>query len=513
MPTYPTYQSPIRTFQLLGVSTQSIDSTQLRMERKRLLLEIQISDTQTTMIGEQELSKNDVIELFDELEKVTHLDYHASIFNHSVLLDLLENSIVSGKVKEEHKIRFKTQEEWDEFIDFISPYLASSIDRLLSKVIRRNNFKDFEKIHPFFKLLRSTDAFFAFRKFSNFCETLEDRLEHLSYNSATFPANETAYLRYAPFYNSVNQLQTSYPNIADTVASAVVNFTVNCERKVGRDKYLVEISDQVKHVHCSKQLRSIITSNRTAFWNSREQRSNFNANGVWRVLVGIIIVGSMLIRYNACEKTSNRTYVSPQYEQLLEQIKEHRKNGYTDYSITTVSSGSSKMRGTEFLDLHEAVIESVAKSQYGVNHNISTGGPALVAPFAKDTLGPSYNLKNETASDMVMVIWSPSNLVSFYVPANSSIEFSAKNKSSIFFYSGKNWSETHTIEHWHHASSKNKFSLIKFNGYFSNTNDRDYEFTRKFFTLTDGESSNFSITSTKGDYQFYQGDRFVNFSY
>ncbi|MCJ8288663.1 MAG: hypothetical protein HRT58_01425 [Crocinitomicaceae bacterium] len=509
MSTYPSYRSPIRTFQELGISAENIDSNQLRFERKRLLLEIQISDSQTTTIGERELSKNDVIELFDELDRISHLNYHTAIFNHPVLLNLLENHTISGTIQNTHKIHFDTTEEWDKFIDFISPYMANAIDKLLSSVVRKNNFKDLEKVQPFFKLLTQTDAFFAFRKFNNFCETLEDRLENLTLKQTTFPAKDVTFLHYAPFYNTVNDLTGFYPNLPDTVATAVINFTVNTERSVGRGKNLVEISDQARRLHCSAELRTIIAGNRDAFWSSREQKSSFNPNVVWRVLVGIVIVVSIIFRAGNRCGSSNNSYTSPNQIEMQEIMRQIKKNG----GYTGSYQGAIEFNESSFLDLHEKVIKSEEFSIYGENFYIRQGDPGIVSRFRTDSTGTMYNLTNETDSDMIMVIWKGTSVNSFFAASTSSINFYAEDNSSIFFYSGKNWSDNRAIEHLHLSVSNNTVSLIRFNGYFSVTSDNDFQFLRKFFSLTGGKSTDFTIKDEDKEYQFYQGDNFVNYSY
>lgn len=514
MTTYPTYQSPVRTFQELGLSTENIDANQLKLERKRLLLEIQISDTQTTTIGEKELSKNDVIELFDELERVTHLDYHTAIFNHPVLLNLLENFKVAGTIEEKHKINFDTDIEWNMFINFISPYLANAIDKLLSKGIRKSNFDDLEKSLVFFKLLTPTDSYFAFRKFNNFCETLEGRLQILVSRNKKFPAEEVTYLHQASFYNSINDLSNTYPNLPDNVATDVINFTVACEEKAGRGKILVDISDQVRRLHCSAPTRWIIIGNRDAFWESREQFLKYNPNTVWRVMIAIIFIGFAFARINkGCESSNNRVTNIPNQEELFEHINQLEKEGIENYTVTTLTDNTSNFDESSFLDLHEKVVSATKLSQYVKNILVQQGDPAIISRFNSGVSGTNYNLTNETSSELLILVLVDSCLNSYYVNSSSSITFKANNNSFLFFYSGKRWKDNRTIEHWHRSPKASVISQIRFNGYFSYRSEENFQFLRKFFTLTDGDSKDFKVTNDNGEFEFYQGDKNVNYSY
>lgn len=519
MTSYPTYQSPIRTFQALGISTDNIDSTRLKFERKRLLLEIQISTTQTTAVGDKELSKNDVIELFDNLDRISDLDYHKAIFNHPKLLNLLEKSEVVGKIEAKHKIKFETQEEWDKFIAFISPYLAEAIDKLLSKVIRKGRFKELDEIKNFFKLLTTRDSFYAFRKLNNFCETLSDRLEHVAYNNIRFPSEHIGFLRYAPFYNVVNELTGVYPNLPNSVAHAIINFTVDCQRKIGRGKALVDISDQARRLHCDAKSKSLIINNRESFYDSREENLGYNPNKIWRVIIGIAVVFFILFRISSrCNSSRYESSFSNENQDLLERLNEIREaQGIRDDNTVRFApirrNGDADFDETSFLDLHENVVHSTQSSVYVDNFYLSQGNPGIISPFKGDSTGPVYNLKNETVSDMVMVISAGTSLKSYFVKSASSIEFSTEAGACIFFYSGKRWKESRTIEHTHQSPKTQEISTIKFNGYFSLWEERDLAFLKKYFSLTDGDSKDFIIKMVDSKYEFYQGDRHVNYSY
>lgn len=513
--TYPVYQSPIRTFETLGISTDNIEPSQLRMERKRLLLEIQISDTQTTQLGDQEVGKNDVIELFDRLENMTDLVYHKAIFKHPILLDFLEKGTIPRSKSHQHFIHFDTKKEWDEFIQFVSPYLAYSFDKLLSRVLRTNKFVELEKVDRFFSLLTPSDAMFAFRKFSNFCSTLDDRLTLLANRSNRFQTEETAYLRYPPFYYCVNKLAKFYPNLPDSVATDVVNFTVNCERKQGRGNSLVEISDQLKNLNCSNELKTTIYGNREVFRKKREQSENFNPNTVWRVIVGIFMVGFLIFRIGyRCESNRNYSMKSPDHQELLDQIEQIRRNKESGYTISSAKKGNAQFDEDSFIDLHEKVNNAVELGVYQSNTYLNLGDePGVISRFKHDTSGNLYELWNRTTSDMLLLVYSNYSLDSYFVKANDSTTFIASDGASMFFYSGTRWEENQGVQTWNNSRSEKIVSSIRLNGYFSSQTDADKEFVRKYFTLTNGTSNLFEVKNVNGAYQFYRGDRFVNYSY
>jgi len=451
------------------------------------------------------LSKNDVIQLFEELERVTHLEYHTAIYQHPKLLCLLEKSEVSPiKVENHHKIRFKTQEEWTDFISFVSPYLTEAIDKLLSKVIRKSKFKDLDDIQPFFKLLTKHDKFYAFRKLNNFCETLSDRLEHLAYSHTTFPEIEVQYLRHPAFYSIVNELSDTFPNMPNSVAHAVINFTVNCERKVGRKKVLVEISDEAQRLQCDAHMKSLIVNNRDAFYQSREQVLGYNPNGVWRGLVAVVIILIMVFRVGSrCD--SGPDY-SPDFrnQTILEQ-----------YYNPTITKEPIEFYSSYFAPFHTKVVRSIEKNTYIDNHTIPQSEPCIISPFKKeiDSTGRSYTISNVTPSDMLVVISDGPSLRSHYIRSTDSTEIHITDSSQVFFYSGKDWNESRSIRHLFFSPRSGNPCIITFNGYFPTHSQEDEQFTSKLFTLTIEETEDFVIQHQEDGYELYQGDHLVNYSF
>jgi hypothetical protein len=513
---YPTYQSPIRTLEELGISIDSLDANKLNFEKKRLLLEIQISDTQTTTVGDNEFSKNDVIELFDRLKSIDHLDYHKAIYNHPKLLHLLENGEVSSvKIEESNKIRFNTVPEWEEFTAFVSPYLTQSIDTLLSKVIRKHRFGDLMEIKSFFKLLTQSDKYFAFRKLNNFCETMSERLEHLAFTKTTFPADETKYLCQPGFYDLVNELIVSHPNLPNAVAHAVINFTVECERKVGRGKKLVTISDQARRLHCDAKYKSLIVNNRDAFYESREQTLGYNPNNVWRVLVGAVVVIGLIFRMVSRMDSSPDYTVDPNIQEILENmhLKRVEKDGRT-YYVSDRTNRHENFNESAFLDLHERVVTSVQDNDFTEFNYIQQGDPGILSPFKPfPDDGTKRIIWNETPSDMIMVISGHNSLTSHFIQSGDSTSFNLEENACMFFYGGTNWTNDQTIQHLHRTSRPEKFELIQFNGYFSTQFGRDIEFLKKFFTVVDDTPEDFKIIIEKGKYELRQGEGYVNYSF
>lgn len=503
MTNYPTYRSPIRILKELGISTNNVDQRELKLERKRLFLEVQLSDQHTTTIGKQEYTKNDVIKLFEELEGVTHLDYHALISDHSALLNLLENNRVDdGKIKD-HKIQFNTQEETKAFSEFLSPYLANAIDKLLSTAIREKNYLAIQRIQLYFRFLTSTDAHFAFRKFINFCQTLKLRLEELQNDQHIFLKGESRYLAYAPFYNLVNYLDQYYPSLPDTVAQAVISFTIDSRNNLGRGKALVSISDQARKLNCSENLKSIISTNRDTFFASKEELSagKITTQELIRIIVLVILGIYTLTKIFGSDDSIH----SDTNDRLLKQLEQIKQNNNQSSPQRTSNFDFTELT---FNELHSSFVRILENESYAINITYKKSKPGIFSRYNAPETGTKHELRNQTNSDIIIAVWTDDHLNTFFVKRKQSIVLSSKETSRMFFYAGKDWQTDKCIQ-----SMTDGITFTTISGIFTEQTDEEFEFFRKYFTLTKQTSGDFTIKDEDSGYEFYQGDSFVNYSY
>ena len=287
---YPTYHSPIRLLKDLGLDSSEINLENLKIERKRLLLELQISEDQTVKIGNNQLCKNDINELFDEFSSISSLQHHKLIFDNPKMLNFLENNKIDWITEDHREIQFESTEERQKFNDFISPYLATSIDKALPEIIRNRTFLKLGKSTGFFQMLSQSDGIYAFRKFNAFCLSLMDLVESEQLDSSIFPLDEFIHIRYYPFYDTVNDVQIFYPEITDKVAAALVNFTARFYKSEGRSDYLIKISEHMLRLKCSSDIKALIRKNNEKLQKQEERYTTINKSTPIIVLVVAISI-------------------------------------------------------------------------------------------------------------------------------------------------------------------------------------------------------------------------------
>lgn len=70
----------------LGLDLADINVVSLAAKKKELLLEIQLSEKQSIVLNEEEYSKNDVLQLFENFSDPSELEFHRKITENEHLL-------------------------------------------------------------------------------------------------------------------------------------------------------------------------------------------------------------------------------------------------------------------------------------------------------------------------------------------------------------------------------------------------------------------------------------------
>jgi hypothetical protein len=115
------YQSP---FELLGITPEETTAASFSpvMLRKKLLAEFELSGKLTIEVPGGELSKNDVMELTDQLKDTKIFNYHRAIYKDEALREFLLSNHLEGKETFASDPLYTDEE----FLGFISPFFVHS---------------------------------------------------------------------------------------------------------------------------------------------------------------------------------------------------------------------------------------------------------------------------------------------------------------------------------------------------------------------------------------------------
>ena len=152
------YISPFHFLPEDIIQSNLIDSSQIKLIRKKIMAEIDLSETQSIIINDRELTKFDIINLFDSLNDAQLLISHFYIYKNKPILDFLEKGIFTQNI---NAFQYPILNN-EMAINLISPYYKEVSIDLLNNAIAQ---KDVATIKNFFAIthfLNNEDTFELF---------------------------------------------------------------------------------------------------------------------------------------------------------------------------------------------------------------------------------------------------------------------------------------------------------------------------------------------------------------
>ena len=127
------YISPVSLLETLNI--QQLDKKGISLAKKKMLAELDLNGGEAVVINGKELTKNDIIGFFDNLQQTDNLAYHLTIARDPVLLNFLELGIL------EKGTWFKKDPVYNDpaFKIWISPYFFTSFGSFAEGCINNHN--------------------------------------------------------------------------------------------------------------------------------------------------------------------------------------------------------------------------------------------------------------------------------------------------------------------------------------------------------------------------------------
>ena len=280
------YVSP---FESLGVSNfENIDKSSLNLAKKKLLAEIELSNTHSILRGKREMTKDDVLKAFDTMTEVENWDFHRLVAKDSILLRFLEDS----KMERDEKILQAPEYQDTDFINFISPYFSYSYTQLVILCLEKRQPKRLETLmydNPF--LVVETDAENIWSEVEHYVnqkiETIEEMADQVE-RGVNFTDTEVVGFYAMGTIECLNLLpKGDFDWVRGRYAIALYNFSANTWNKKNhyravamvKNAQLMVLSDYERNlvderiaffdVEMAKLSGNVATSDSESPWNGR----------------------------------------------------------------------------------------------------------------------------------------------------------------------------------------------------------------------------------------------------
>ena len=302
----------ISPFTILGINgSQSIDKQSVTLTKKKFLAEAELSSSQTVFINGKEMTKNDILNLFDKWSSVSDFEFHIKVAKEKALLDFLESKIYTPK-SERFKSDYSHLYQDDDFVEKISPYFAEAYS---------NAFKNFWKsgtgyeLRKFFDekpdLMMPEDEELANNKICAILTKEENQIEQLSERAE----NKRIISReqFLPYCNNNNiALLNALPEdefgwLRDNITFALYNLSAslwnNDAPYDGQD-----IINALLRINCSERLKDAIEERSATFERLLNEHNASQAaasvdnssNGFESLWTALRIIFVLIIMARAC---------------------------------------------------------------------------------------------------------------------------------------------------------------------------------------------------------------------
>lgn len=451
---------------------------QIKLLRKRLLAEIELSPTQSIVKEGKELTKFDVISLFDQLNDPDLVKIHGEVFKSRELLRFLENK------KLPHAFRFTENPilHTEKAMVFLSPYYKSVSIDLLNQAYNKKEVHVFGRFFDAEHLLTNEDIFEIYEQVSRKFRSFENQLKSLEYQIKEEEEKITAsnvdalqLNRQIAILNTLpehfEQLREDLARYINNVGAALINQSYN--------EFAVDLFTTALKLSCSEHIRGYFSRNlATATTNlnlannldriritSSNRTTTSNAEGgEWKTILSIVFILISLLRvlvpsgsssYNNYKPLSlpPSIYHTPNYDKLI-----------AGSNLQAFQKSQANINFTNFilflnLKEHNATTESTRAAQVKKGQNVFerlfkdkdfnsnyTNQPAshrksknllMVNRSEYDCIFILNNCEKEESEKEQSVGFS-----SVYVPAHDSCKIVLKNAyCHIFPYVGKSLRE------------------------------------------------------------------------
>jgi hypothetical protein len=269
------YQSPIRLFNHLQISTEILnDVLQLPKLKKLLLAELAIAENGIIKIDDFTYDKNEILIELDKPDFYSRLQFHQQIWNQKSLLNLLEKNQFNKYFNQYYLwIDFKNESA---FVDFISPYFATSFNHVCKTILDEMDFVTMPEWLSYIGFIKNDDYEIAFGSFRNYLQGRVKIFKNINVDQIKKDSDFT-YWASLNWADTINKLPEFLNESIEQFINAGINFTVNNYKKnvvlsLSINKELLRIK------HCTANQLELLTQNLEYYKNYRVEKINNTYN-------------------------------------------------------------------------------------------------------------------------------------------------------------------------------------------------------------------------------------------
>jgi hypothetical protein len=253
----------INPYDLLGITPENlsdVDGATINRARKKLLAEIELSDTNTIVHAGFEISKGDCLRVIDDLDDRDKKEFHFFIYQHKHL----KRFLTLGKISFFDNYQAESIYKLPDFLDFISQFFSDQYDKVLLDNFKKWNQQAVSKILSIKPI--TSQAYFdkCFKSTHSFVKELDGEIKSftkdIENNKSPFILKKFVGLDKAILEKVnvplLNLLPPYFSNIRNQLAESICDLAVeiNNEHEIYEYSYkIIEIANNIETDGLCKQ--------------------------------------------------------------------------------------------------------------------------------------------------------------------------------------------------------------------------------------------------------------------
>jgi hypothetical protein len=261
-------QKYISPFRNLGIDvSQEVDKNALNLAKKRLLAELDLSQKATIIRGGIEMSKNDIVQLFDGFSNAENLDFHRQIANNRGLLNFLEKQQLDTKNEFVDDLAFASAS----FKAFLSPYLTHSCVEYITNCLKKAQSANLQIFPtPLLNQLSVNELESVWQSVESVLKQKRAQADELTARIRSRPRmrlDDTAPFRSPQFVACLNWLPDRFQGFRTGYVAALYHLAEAAWGAKGH-KIGVDILRYAVHINCVAQNKLVVRARLSGYENS-----------------------------------------------------------------------------------------------------------------------------------------------------------------------------------------------------------------------------------------------------
>ncbi len=230
----------INPYKLLGIATENcseVDTTIINKAKRKLIAEIELSDTKTISHLGADVNKADCIKIIDDLDSKSRREFHLFILQNKQLYNFLTSRDLTFFTQ----FKFESIYKDKEFLDFISPFFSEQYDQALFINFKKNSTHNLKSIFSVKPITNSEYSEKCYKATYSFLREINNEIEKINKdiennNSSFIKQNFQGLTRLISDKVNVEQLN-ALPSYFQSIRNQIAHSIRDIEVKLYNDPY------------------------------------------------------------------------------------------------------------------------------------------------------------------------------------------------------------------------------------------------------------------------------------